>query len=357
MEEDNRYDQNTMDMALDQLTEDTIRHIIQFLPTKSAFAMSFLFKQFEGAWSFHPVIDLDECNPHFNNYDAFEDRNFTNILTRYLKFRENDPRPLDKFRLRMEMNQIREEILENWLSFLAKRSIKDLDLSLRTAPSTIAKGCNYCLPSTLLSQMKSIVSLSLDYVSLKADGTMGSIHLPSLKTMSLKNMSFLDWLVLSELLRGCSSIENLSITSCSRHALQNSDVGLEVSNSSLKTLDIRDCNPNHVDVLQSKNLEYFTLASNYRGLLRATLFEAKNLKYINIRAQFLSRIVLFQCNVRMKATIDTPNLQHFEFNGLKSYNVHKVIHGGLLQKRLSEAMVEGLRTDILAFCCVARNSD
>lgn len=67
----------------------------------------------------------------------------TNILETYLKFRKNDPpRPLDKLRLRMEMNPVREAIVEKWSSFAAERNIKELDLSLKTAP---LKGSNYSL--------------------------------------------------------------------------------------------------------------------------------------------------------------------------------------------------------------------
>ncbi|KAL6226714.1 hypothetical protein ACLB2K_000675 [Fragaria x ananassa] len=111
-------------LLLPQLPDDIIRRILPLIPIKSAFRISLLSKQFEGAWCSGPEIDLDEGNPDGGI-------NFTNVLRRYLKFRTEgkDLHPdqsLFKFRVRMAMDDpVREDILEKLLIGFAKEgSIK-----------------------------------------------------------------------------------------------------------------------------------------------------------------------------------------------------------------------------------------
>lgn len=148
----------------------------------------------------------------------------------------------------------------------------------------------------------SIVSLSLEYVDIKENSISDGVRLPSLKTMSLKNACLFSWYDLSELIKGCSSIEYLSITSCSSRFR----AFLVVSSSTVKSLEIRDCVIGYAEVRRSKNLESFTWVSSSPELRHAALLKGQSLKYINIHAEYLKGIMQRSCgghNVYSKSKI------------------------------------------------------
>ncbi|KAL6221993.1 hypothetical protein ACLB2K_005385 [Fragaria x ananassa] len=153
-------------LLLPQLPDDIIRRILPLIPTKSAFRISLFSNQLEGAWCSGPEIDLDEGKPPANPDGGI---NFTNVLTRYLKFRteSKDLHPVQslfKFRVRMAMDDpVREDILEKLLiGFAKERSVKELDLSCLTIPARLSS------LQTLIN-IKSLTSMSLESVRIKGD--------------------------------------------------------------------------------------------------------------------------------------------------------------------------------------------
>lgn len=279
------------------LPDDIIHQILSLLPTKFTIRMSFLSKQFEGIWCSLPVIDLDEGKVH-TNLDQYVP--FTNVLKKYLKFRtENKDRltpSLDKFRLRMGMSPVREDILATLLtSFAVESSIKELDLSCLKPPLTLVDCGGLSLQA--LVNIKSLTSLSLDSVNIKDDS--GGILVPSLKTISLKCMRLPSEEFLYELVSTCPSIENLSVTSCiaqsttKRWGSMFSLIRIAGS-TSLKHLEIRDCIFSDVLVSECEHLESVTLGSECPRV-RLDLTVCRNLKYINICSENFTEIVIDRC--------------------------------------------------------------
>ncbi|KAL6218820.1 hypothetical protein ACLB2K_012028 [Fragaria x ananassa] len=255
------YGLSLVKTAPPHLPEDIVRQVISLLPTNSAFRMSFLSKQFEDVSSFLPVLDLDEGDDEANLNEPIQDVKFTNIFERYLKFREKNCKPLNKFRLRMAMDTIRKDIVQKLLrSFAAANSINDeLDLSLRSEPR------GYCINLALLN-LNSLTTLSLEYVRIKG---LHTCSLPSLKTMSLKSIHWSAPSMFSALLSKCPSIQYLSLTSCGLWG------SINVSSSKLTVVGLHEC---------------------------------ENLKYMNIDAKHLPDFGLYGCTDFVMAIMDAPNL-------------------------------------------------
>ncbi|XP_062014732.1 F-box/FBD/LRR-repeat protein At2g26030-like [Rosa rugosa] len=313
--------QNSMAVVMrirPHLPDDIIRQILSHLPTKSAIRMSILSKQFEGAWCSLPVIDLDEGKPQANLDRGIH---FTNILKRYLKFRtENKDRlhpPLDKFRLRMAvMYPDREDILEKLLtSFAQERSVKELDLSCLIF-TNIALEKRPQSSLQILVNINSLTSLSLESVGIENDVTRSGdiVLLPSLKTVSLESIHLQSsFKFLSHLISRCPAIEYLTLTSCTEFFWFGRSESITIARSrTLKHLEIRDCSFSIFHVSDCEVLESVTLVSKSPRVILA-LYGGRNLKYINICSEKATDIG--RCKDSVEATMDTPNLQLFRFNG------------------------------------------
>ncbi|PQQ16113.1 putative F-box/LRR-repeat protein [Prunus yedoensis var. nudiflora] len=316
------------------LPDDIIYKILRRLPTKAAVRMSSLFKQWEGVWSLLPSLDFDEGgNPddyHHHNFvvdteNLLRHKRFVNnILAKYLEYRQKDNKQkdvLDKLKIRMARFHTDDVTLINkWLDFSFETSVKELDISLRISKLhwNIEDGglwFYYCISRRTFFNAKSLTALNLEHVRIKSfDHTMHDTSLsllPSLKTMRLKSVVF-DNHALFSLIRECPSIESLSLASCSFED--------SLSSSSLKSLEVKDCMAPKVEVDEAVNLECFTVVSSQFPLQQISLGKSNNLRYIHIRAQHLQRISLSGCHQTVKATIDTPNLVSFYFNGYVSYS-------------------------------------
>ncbi|XP_062020897.1 F-box/LRR-repeat protein At3g03360-like [Rosa rugosa] len=295
---------------------DLVMHqIIQRLPTKPAIRMSCLSKQWEGVWSALRILEFDEGNqPHDDDDDDDDDNHthakFLNILARYLEFRQKDKQqpPLDKFRLCMTYLDADEDaIIGKLLSNLFERNVKDLDISLRSKHQKVES--YYCLPRTAIINAKSVTTLNLEHLRIKDIHNIPEPMLPSLKTLSLKTMQ-VSGPALFYLILGCTSVEHLSLTSCSFDP----PVFL-ISSSSLKSLEVKNCNLQHIRVDEAINLESFILVSEFSTLEGVLLDKSFKLSSMKIRDQHLSYFGLSECHDSLEATINTPNLVHFLFQG------------------------------------------
>ncbi|CAL2279085.1 unnamed protein product [Prunus armeniaca] len=260
-----------------------IYHILQLLPTKLAAQASFVSKQWAEAWSLIPVFEFKEGDPY--NHDG-------------------------KFRLRMRY-QGDAKVLDAWLRSAVERSVKELDISLRNVPTVKP----YCLPQTLFDA-KLLTTLSLEDVRIE-DNADQPISLPSLKSMSFKMVDF-EGMALSNLISGCPWIEHLSLNLCDLGSWTSK---LKISSSSLKSFEIFDCYSRHIEI-EAKNLESFKFDSDFELLESMALFDCTNLKCINIFSQHLQHLILYAlCQNSVEATINTPNLNSFDFSGYLMANV------------------------------------
>ncbi|CAL2242055.1 unnamed protein product [Prunus armeniaca] len=316
------------------LPDDIIYKILRRLPTKAAVRMSSLSKQWKGVWSLLPSLDFDEGgNPddyHHHN-DVIDTENLlrhkrfvNNILAKYLEYRQKHKKQKDvwdKLKIHMERYSAKDDVtlINKWLDFSFETSVKELDICLRIRKldwNALDRGWSfyYRISRRTFFNAKSLTALTLEHARIKSfDHT---IHtslslLPSLKTMCLKSV-FFDNHALFSLIRECPSIESLSLASCSFED--------SLSSSSLKSLEVKDCMASKVEVGEAVNLECFTVVSSQFPLQRIFLRKYNNLRYIHVHAQHLQWISLNGCHQTVKATIDTPNLYSFHFNGYVSYS-------------------------------------
>ncbi|XP_050371609.1 putative F-box/LRR-repeat protein At3g44810 [Argentina anserina] len=325
---------NTMKPSLPDLV--IHRLLTQLLPTKDAHRMSFLSKQWEGVWSLSPVLDFDESTEVHDDdiipEKKAEHRKFTDILQMYLDFRERDKttQGLDRFRLRMTRYLYEDySIVDNWLNFAYKRSVKEVDLSLQLGWHKLRRPNPeiswekqveyvYCLSPVSFFHAKSVTTLNLEFVRIEniysAELRYARV-LPCLKNMSLKSV-YLDEQALDYLILECPSIECLSLDSC---RFEYSEI--IISSSSLKSLKVTLCDARSIEVTEAVNLEYVTFVSEL-GLSSAIFEKPLNLKYVSIRAQYLRRLVLEGCHDSLDATIDTLGLAEFQFAGFPSSKLY-----------------------------------
>ncbi|KAK9942537.1 hypothetical protein M0R45_008198 [Rubus argutus] len=300
-----------VDTLLPHLPDLVMHQIILLLPTKPAICMSCLSKQWEGIWSALRVLDFDEGDMPLDNDDAYDKHtSFINILVRYLEFRKKDKQQpvLDKFRLLMRYSFGDDDaIIGKLLSNSYERKVKEIDISLRSKHQEVE--WYYCLSRTALMNAKYITTLNLEYLRIKDIGSAEPEPLcPSLKKLSLKTVHF-DDNALFYLILGCSSVEYLSLTSCSFDPPV-----FHISSSSLRSLEVKNCNADDIEVDKAMNLKSFTFVSKFPLLQSMILNDTINLNYIKIRAQHLVYFGLLECHDSLKATINTPNLHHLDIH-------------------------------------------
>ncbi|XP_062024092.1 uncharacterized protein LOC133740187 [Rosa rugosa] len=291
---------------------DLVMHqIILLLPTKPAIRMSSLSKQYEGIWSALRVLDFKEGElPHDDDDANDKHAKFINILARYLAFRKKDEQQplLDKLTLHMRyLFGDEDAIIRKVLSNSLERHVKELDISLRSKHQEVE--CCYCLSRTVLMNAKNLTTLNLEYLRIKEiDSAETEPLCPSLKTLSLKTVHF-DDKALFYLVLGCPAVEYLSLTSCSFDTPV-----LHVSSSSLRSLEVKNCDAEQIEVDKATNLESFTFVSKFPLLQSITLNDTINLNYIKIRAQYLTYFGLFGCHDHLNATVNTPSLHHLDIH-------------------------------------------
>lgn len=378
---------NAKNTILAPLPDDIIHRILRFLPTKSAVRMRCVSKQFEDLWSIdldegNPPLD----NPHqhtefINNSETYldsreKDRHVDKfrlrmmryspkvddaVVSRYLDFaflrnvmvldislRSKPGIPYYRLDLGfLEQNFITTLKLEYVrinigyslinLPLLKTMSLKSVILDSQNSLPSLVSACpnienlslnlkdsthdTYCLPVWTLLGAKYIINLNLESVKIDEINDIRSLRHVPLKTMCLKTVH-LHPKSLFGLISGSPSLEYLSLSSCSFPR----GSSLQFSSSSLKTLEVTDCNAQQLNVSEAVNLESFTLVSaipqggsEIGQLARTALHGCENLKYVNIRAERLQDIVLGGCKDCVEATIDAPNLRYFNFSGnLKS---------------------------------------
>lgn len=303
-----------LNTVLPHIPDLVIHHIIRLLPTKDVIRMSLLSKQWVDVLSSVPTLDFDDFQQQHEKLN--------NVLTKYLELCEKDEHKklLEKFRLRMMyLSDDDKAIVDRLVSSSFKRVVKELEMSLRVSKShwTRAGASNYycfCLSPTTLANAKSLTTLKLEYMRIKEQDLQCDMKLPksttllpSLKTMSLKNVH-IEYLYY--LFRECSSIEHLSLISCSFE-----QPVVLLFTSSLKSLEVKHCKARRSIVVQDEGntLESFTFISTRMEAI--VLSKTFNLKHINIHSQHLEGIFMHGCHTSVKAVINAPKLIHFDFFG------------------------------------------
>lgn len=310
----------TSTATIPYLPDNVIEQILSFLPIKLVAQANAVSKQWADVWPSFPVIDLDDGDSD----DLAKCQRFLTFLENCLKRCEKQ-RLLDKLKLRIIYSVAGdyEDTIDKWVSFAIQRCVKDLDLRfIEEAESEVSF---YLIPQAVFSS-NYLTSLNLEKVtviySCRIDGP---VNLPSLKTMSLKEVEFDDEdddRALPCLISGCPSIQHLSLKQCD---LGYSAASLEISSLSLKSLEVRNCHSLDF-TLKTINLESFDFVSEctcaYHDVL--TLWDCYNLKHLYIFSEGLKQLHLFGCEKGMENSIFTPNLKYFMFSGVVEAKVHFV---------------------------------
>lgn len=311
-----------------ELPESAIYHILLLLPTKQAIRASILSKQWRRVWSFSslPVLNFDEDLQLFECEYSPERKKFLQFLRRCLKRRENDEQDLNIFRLRMRYSG-GADIINKWLNFAAKKNVKELEIILKRKRGE--RSISYCLPWAILNA-QFLTTLSLENVKIKYN--IGSISLPSLKTMTLKNMDlgYNTDRGIVRLFSGCSSLESLSLILCPLFLCK-------VSSSSLKSLQVIWCTKVVRFKVEATNLESFRYCSgdssavHIKGHLNiASCRSLRNLEFFDTnlsgewfeddlspRFPLLESLTLYKCSNWSSDTIqvNNPLLKRLAFCG------------------------------------------
>ncbi|KAL6186986.1 hypothetical protein ACLB2K_043102 [Fragaria x ananassa] len=262
--------------------------ILQLLPTKATFQVSFLSKNWQGVVSSWPSLNFNENDDfdrhHLKRHSLYQLQiqhiRFIYFLKGYLDYRKkNDQKePLYKLRLHMRMYEHQDfSTITKWLKYACQRGLKELDISLVSVDSErlveiYPYNYFYNLPLVAIATAKSLTSLKLEFVK-------------------------------------CPSIESLSLSYCSIGNLK-----FYVCCSSLKYLEVKSCRLDDIRVDHAFNLESFTyLSLPYSKCEKMILTNAFNMKYINISVdKYLGEFSLWGCHNTLEASIKSKRIHRFK---------------------------------------------
>ncbi|KAM1888125.1 hypothetical protein ACFX13_046286 [Malus domestica] len=301
-----------------ELPESAIYHILLLLPTKLAVRASILSKQWRRVWSFSslPVLNFDEDLQLFECEYTPDRKKFLQFLHRCLKCRENDEQDLNIFRLRMRYSG-GADIINKWLNFAAEKNVKELEIILKRKRGD--RSISYCLPWAILNA-QFLTTLSLENVRIKYN--IGSISLPSVKTMTLKkmNLGYNTDRGFVRLFSGCSSLESLSLILCPLFLCK-------ISSSSLKSLQVIWCSKVVRFKVEATNLESYRFCSGDSSTVHidghldiASCRSLRNLEFfdtnlsgegfeddLSLRFPLLESLTLYKCSNWSSDTIQVSN--------------------------------------------------
>ncbi|XP_028806317.1 FBD-associated F-box protein At4g10400-like [Neltuma alba] len=185
---------------LSNLSDDLLRHILSFLPTKDAIATSLLSKRWMSLWIGLPIL-------HFDDSSFRSSESFFQFVECALKFFPNFNH-IQIFRLKGSGIKFgpRPDKIISWvkevINKLNELQVDELELCF-TSWSSIRLASSIFNCSTLkVLRLKDV----------KVD-TLSSVNLPSLKVLHLESVMFLEFRCLVMLLAGCPLLEELKLSS------------------------------------------------------------------------------------------------------------------------------------------------
>ncbi|KAG7548443.1 F-box-like domain superfamily [Arabidopsis suecica] len=170
------------------LPDDVVVKILSFVPTKVAVSTSILSKRWEFLWMWLPRLEFISRKPELRD---FIDR----------KLPLHRAPIIESLRLDLYRPFIKPEDIRRWIEIAVSRHVRELKIDYYSENENI-------FPSSLFT-CKSLVTLKLRNVTLMDIPSM--VCLPSLKTLQLETVKFVDEEILQELLSICPVLEDLLV--------------------------------------------------------------------------------------------------------------------------------------------------
>lgn len=178
------------------LSEDLLVKILSFLPTKNAVSTSVLSKQWEFLWTWLPKLEYDMS-------DSESKPVFRDFVNKTLPLHRAPV--IDSFSLEFDSGFIQRDDLKLWAGIVVSRCVRELSICCSSYWSSDA----HVLPSSLYT-CKSLVTLILEDVKVFVD-VPRMVSLPSLKTLKLRRVTYLNEDSLGLFLSYCPVLEDLVI--------------------------------------------------------------------------------------------------------------------------------------------------
>ncbi|KAK2414078.1 FBD-associated F-box protein [Trifolium repens] len=190
-----------MDDRISDLPDETLSHIISFLPSEDAFATREISKRWRPLWLLYPSPNLDFDDQRFfkkgGSYSSFKDMVNATIYTRRLRNQS-----IKSFRLRCQDNSITASDVVMWLIDAAERGIQYLDVHLPDTPNFHC--CVFSFRNLVVLKLKGI------HFSIFV-----SAHFPLLRTLHLNKVYFFEHDGIVEILNACPILEHLEVKNIS----------------------------------------------------------------------------------------------------------------------------------------------
>ncbi|XP_057437268.1 F-box/FBD/LRR-repeat protein At4g26340-like [Lotus japonicus] len=300
---------------ISMLSDEVLCHILSFLSTEQAVATSVLSKRWKHLWISVSVLDYDDEIYLRNNrpHSCFERFVYATILPR------DAQQPIT--RLRLIYGRYGSELSDTdvshgrsnadiivWVKTVIRRGIQNLDIQIHPQNYTISL-------SSCIFSCQTLVVLKLSGLSLNVSS---SVELPSLKSLHLDLVKFVDPNYLMELLYGCPMLEDLK-AEWIHYAVEEYDVKEEFKYlPKLVRVHLRFISMYDIEILLKAicNVEFLSI-KQLRDVDEVPEFS--HLRYLSLSLDIHSwhsvLLMLKSC----------PNLQSFKLNLRRSFEAVDVL--------------------------------
>ncbi|CAA7055564.1 unnamed protein product [Microthlaspi erraticum] len=187
------------------LPDELLIKILSYLPTKVAVSTSILSKQWKLLWMWLPKIE------YITIYSKPTLREF---IDKNLPLHRAPV--IESLRFKLNCNQTKPEYIKRWIEIAVSRHVRELEITYFWENRNI-------FPSSFYT-CKSLVILKLEDVTLM-DVPPSMVCLPSLKTLKLESVTYVNDESLQRLLSICPVLEDLSVRLC--HSYDDDDNDME----------------------------------------------------------------------------------------------------------------------------------
>lgn len=202
-----------------------LHYILSLIPTKDAVATCILSKRWKFLWTSVPNIDFDDALLYMNAdfWYPVEVTRFMNFVERVLLLRDSSS--IKKFRLSCRVCFSASRV-HAWVSAAVMHDVEELDLCFFVDKPFMLPLCVFHSKSLTVLKLEMNCELELP----------NSISFPSLKTLDLCLVTFVDDESVEKLFSNCPLLQELSILDCEWANLMN----VTISIPTLKSLTIDD---------------------------------------------------------------------------------------------------------------------